>query len=149
MKQSEVKKSVMRYVRLRDTQFDVYVQYAKRFGIPVKSLFVLNALYDKPDGCTQMEVCIKAYSSKQTVSAILKGYLDRGYVELTEQPTDRRTKIVRLTNTGRKYAEGIVSPLSEAETAAMARLTPEQQAMLVDLTATFGDNLEDLLKEGV
>lgn len=108
MNQSEVNKNVIRYVRLRDTQFDVYVQYAKRFAIPVKSLFVLSALYDAPEGCSQMDICIKAYSSKQTVSAIIKGYLERGYVSLTELPTDRRNKLVRLTAAGRKYAESIV-----------------------------------------
>lgn len=147
MNQSEVYQNVVRYVRLRDTQFDVYVRYAKRFGIPVKSLFVLNALYDTPEGCNQMEICLKAYSSKQTVSAIIKGYLKRGYVELTELPRDRRNKLVRLTDAGRRYAEAIVPPLTHAETAAMARLTPEQQSMLVELTTVFGDHLQELLKE--
>lgn len=147
MDQSQVHNNVLRYVRLRDTQFDVYVRYAKRFGIPVKSLFVLNALYYTPEGCNQMEICLKAYSSKQTVSAIVKGYLERGYVELTELPTDRRNKLVRLTEAGRQYAEAIVPSLTEAETAAMARLTPEQQTLLVELTTVFGDYLQELLKE--
>lgn len=147
MDQSEVGKNVVRYVRLRDTQFDVYVRYAKRFGIPVKSLFVLNTLYYTPQGCNQMEICLKAYSSKQTVSAIIKGYVEQGYVELTELPTDRRNKFVRLTKVGRRYAAAIVPPLTKAETAAMARLTPEQQTMLVELTTVFGDHLQELLKE--
>ena len=147
MKESEVYKNVVHYVRLRDTQFDVYVRYAKRFGIPVKSLFVLNALYYTPDGCNQREICLKAYSSKQTVSAIIKGYLERRYVELTELPTDRRNNLVRLTEAGRRYAEGIVPSLTKAETAAMARLTPNQQTMLVELTTVFGNHLQELLKE--
>lgn len=147
MSQSDAYQNVVRYVRLRDTQFDVYVRYAKRFGIPVKSLFVLNALYYAPEGCTQMEICVKAYSSKQTVSAIVKGYLAQGYVELTELPTDRRNKLVRLTEAGWKYAEPIVPPLTDAETAAMAYFTSEQQNALVELTAAFGDYLEELLEE--
>jgi len=147
MSQHDAYQNVLRYVRLRDTQFDVYVRYAKRFGIPVKSLFVLNALYYAPEGCTQMEICVKAYSSKQTVSAIVKGYLAQGYVEITELPTDRRNKLVRLTEAGWKYAEPIVLPITEAETAAMKQLTPEQQNALVELTTAFGDHLEKLLEE--
>lgn len=147
MSQPDAYQNVVRYVRLRDTQFDVYVRYAKRFGIPVKSLFVLNALYYAPEGCTQMEICVKAYSSKQTVSAIIKGYLAQGYVELTELPTDRRNKLVRLTETGWHYAEPIIPPLSAAETVAMTYLAPEQQAALVELTAAFGDHLQRLLEE--
>ena len=147
MSQSEVSQNVSRYVRLRDTQFDVYVKYARRFGIPVKSLFVLDALYYTPEGCNQMEICRKAYSSKQTVSAILKGYLERGYVELTALPADRRNKLVRLTEAGRRYAETIVLPLTAAETAAMAQLTPEQQTLLVELTTVFGDPLQKSLEE--
>lgn len=147
MKQSEVYKNVQRYVRLRDTQFDVYVQYAKRFGIPVKSLFVLNALYYTPEGCNQAEICLKAYSSKQTVSAIIKVYQEKGYVELIELPTDRRNKLVRLTDAGWQYAKAIVPPLTDAEVAAMSQLTPEQQTMLVELTTAFGNHLYDLLQE--
>ena len=147
MSQPDAYHNVIRYVRLRDTQFDVYVRYAKRFAIPVKSLFVLNALYYTPEGCTQMEICVKAYSSKQTVSAIVKGYLAQGYVELTELPTDRRNKLVRLTEAGWKYAEPIIPPVTEAEAAAMAYFTPEQQNALVELTAAFGDHLEKLLRE--
>lgn len=148
MSQSKVSKNVVRYVRLRDTQFDVYVQYAKRFHIPVKSLFVLGALYDAPEGCNQAEICLKAYSSKQTVSAIIKGYLKLGYVEMTELAADRRNKLVRLTDAGWQYAETVVPPVTRAEVAAMARLTPEQQIMLVELTTIFGDHLAELLKEG-
>lgn len=147
MKQSEVLENVTRYVRLRDTQFDVYVQYAKRFAIPVKSLFVMSALYDAPEGCNQAEICLKAYSSKQTVSAIIKGFLAQGHVELTELPTDRRNKLVKLTKAGHQYAKTIVPPLTEAETAAMALLTPEQQTMLVELTAAFGDHLQKSLED--
>lgn len=147
MNKSAVYENVVRYVRLRDTQFDVYVRYAKRFGIPVKSLFVLNTLYYTPEGCNQMEICLKAYSSKQTVSAIIKGYLERGYVEFAELPADRRNKLVRLTKAGRRYAEAIVPPLTGAETTAMARLTPEQQTLLVELTTMFGSHLRELLKD--
>lgn len=147
MSQPDAYQNVLRYVRLRDTQFDIYVRYAKRFRIPVKSLFVLNALYYAPEGCTQMEICLRAYSSKQTVSAIIKGYLAQGYVELTELPADRRNKLVRLTEAGWKYAEPIVPPVTEAETAAMEQLTPEQQNVLVELTTAFGDHLQNLLME--
>ena len=147
MDQDDVCKNVARYVRLRGTQFDVYVRYAKRFGIPLKSLFVLNALYYAPEGCNQMEICLKAYSSKQTVSAIIKGYLTRGYVNLTEQSNDRRNKLVRLTDAGRQYADAIVPPVTEAETAAMARLTQEQQNTLVELTTAFVAHLQKILDE--
>lgn len=147
MNQPDIYQNVIRYVRLRDMHFDVYVRYARRFSIPVKSLFVLNALYYAPEGCTQMEICLKAYSSKQTVSAIVKGYLVQGYVEMAELPIDRRNKLVRLTEAGWKYAEAIVPPLTRAETSAMARLTPEQQNLLVELTTAFGDHLQDLLEE--
>lgn len=126
MSQPDAYKNVVRYVRLRDMQFDVYVRYAKRFGIPVKSLFVLNVLYYAKEGCTQMEICVKAYSSKQAVGAIIKGYMAQGFVELLELPTDRRNKLVRLTEAGRKYAEHIIPPVTEAETAAMAHFTPER-----------------------
>lgn len=147
MSQLDAYQNAVRYVRLRDTQFDVYVRYAKRFGIPVKSLFVLNALYYAPEGCNQMEICVKAYSSKQAVSAIVKGYLAQGYVELTELPSDRRNKLVRLTEAGWKYAEPIIPPVTEAETTAMAYLNPGQQNALVELTAAFGDHLQRLLEE--
>ncbi len=148
MKQDRMFQNLVRYCRLRDVQFHIYDTYARRQGIPVKSLFVLNAIYYSPQGCTQMEICQKAFSSKQTVNAIIKGYLKQGMVQLTEQPEDRRTKIVQLTKKGREYAKNLIEPVTVAEMLAIKTLTMEEQETLLQLSERFGNCLnKELLQE--
>ncbi|MDB2128016.1 MarR family winged helix-turn-helix transcriptional regulator [Enterocloster clostridioformis] len=90
-----------------------------------------------PDGCLQSEISERLSATKQTISAIIKKFLNQGYVSLTESETDRRNKIVRLTNAGIEYTRKIIPPAAEAEIDAMAELSEKDIAELVRLTTLF------------
>jgi len=71
MDTSNTEKKVIQSCMLRNAQFDIYAQYAKKHGMPTKSMFVLVALYYTPEGYMQMEICQYTFSSKQTVNTII------------------------------------------------------------------------------
>ena len=54
-----------------------------------------------------------------------------------ESATDRRSKIIRLTDAGIRYVEEIIPPAAEAEVDAMCALSEEDARELVRLTAQF------------
>lgn len=143
----EDKKNAYLYCKFRDEQFALYDEYAKRHGMLMKTLLVVNALFYTKDGMTQAEICKRTFHSKQTVNLIIKHLLADGYVTVAETPENRRNKIVQMTDAGRAYYEKIVRHITWAEDTAMSMFTPDEQKQLIDLSRTFTKNLIILVNQ--
>ena len=143
----EDRKNAYLYCKFRDEQFALYDEYAKRHGMSMKTLLVLNALFYAKDGMTQTEVCQRTFQSKQTVNLIVKNLLAEAYVTVTEVPENKRNKIVRMTEAGRAYCEQVVRHITWAEDTAMSLFSPEEQKDLIDLSRSFTKNLTMLVNE--
>lgn len=139
----EVRTYVNQYGRLRDIQFAAYELYARKHNLTAKELFVLDIILFSPEGCLQSEICQRLSATRQTISAIIKKFLLKGYIELSESPTDRRNKLVRFTEPGLRYAENIILPAANAEIEAMGQLSGEDIAELVRLTTLFSDCMKE------
>lgn len=101
----EDRKNAYLYCKFRDEQFALYDEYAKRHGMLMKTLLVVNALFYNKDGMTQTEICKRTFQSKQTVNLIIKNLLSGSYVTVAEVPENKRNKIVQMTAAGRAYCE--------------------------------------------
>ena len=143
----EDKKNAFLYCKFRDEQFALYDEYAKRNGMLMKTLLVVNVLFYAKDGMTQTEICHRTFQSKQTVNLIIKNLLAEGYVTVTEVPENKRNKIVCMTEAGKVYSERVVRHITWAEDTAMSMFTPEQQKTLIDLSRTFTKNLTMLVNQ--
>ena len=130
----EAKKNAYLYCKFRDEQFALYDAYAKKHGIMMKTLLVVNALF-----------CQRTFQSKQTVNLIMKKLLQDGHVRLEEDVHDHRHKLVYMTSSGRTHYEQVVRHITWAEDTAMAMLAPEEQRRLIDLSRTFSENLAKLV----
>jgi len=89
-------------------------QYAKNMGINITTLFVLELLAEEDGLYTQKILCEKLMLPKQLVYSVIKTFWEQGYVELTEAK-DRRHKNIRLTTSGKAYAESILVPFHSAD----------------------------------
>lgn len=143
----EDKKNAYLYCKFRDEQFAVYDEYAKRHGILMKTLLVVNVLFYAKDGMTQTDICRRTFQSKQTVNLIIKNLLAEGYVTVTELPENKRNKIVQMTEAGRAYCETIVRHITWAEDTAMSMFTAEEQKQLIDLSRRYTKNLTMLVNQ--
>ena len=143
----EDKKNAYLYCKFRDEQFALYDEYAKRHGMMMKTLLVVNALFYAMDGMTQTEICGRTFQSKQTVNLIVKNLLADRYVTVAEMPENKRNKIVRMTEAGRAYCEKVVRHITWAEDTAMSMFTAEQQEQLITLSRTFTQNLTMLVNQ--
>ena len=143
----EDRKNAYLYCKFRDEQFALYDEYAKRHGMLMKTLLVVNVLFYAKEGMTQKEICQRTFHSKQTVNLIMKNLLADGYVTAAEMPEDKRNKIVRMTDAGRAYCEKVVRHITWAEDTAMSLFTPEEQKQLIDLSRTFTKNLTRLVNQ--
>lgn len=147
----EDRKNAYLYCKFRDEQFALYDAYAKRHGMLMKTLLVVNVLfYDRVyshGGMTQAEICQCTFQSKQTVNLIVKNLLAEGSVTVAEIPEDRRNKLVQMTEAGKARYEKVVRHITWAEEMAMSMFTPEQQRQLIDLSRTFTKNLTMLVNQ--
>ena len=143
MDREKVRAYVNQYCRLRDVQYAAYELYARKHGLTAKELFVLDIIWFSPEGCLQTDICERLSATKQTISAIIKKFLKKGYVTLTESETDRRNKIIRFTSEGEEYVKGIIPPAANVEIDAMAEMAGEDIAELVRLTTIFSQHMKE------
>lgn len=147
MERAEVRAYVNEYCKLRDIQFAAYELYARKHGLTAKELFVLDMIWFAPEGCLQSEICERLSATKQTVSAIIKKFLQQDYVSLIESKTDRRKKIVCFTNAGIEYTRKIIPSAAHAEIDAMRELSGEDIAELVRLTTLFSRSMKEKFEQ--
>lgn len=143
----EDKRNAFLYCKFRDEQFALYDKYAKKNGILMKTFLVLNVLYYAKDGMTQKDICSRTFHSKQTANLIVKNLRGEGYVTLVENVDDKRNKTVKLTDSGRAYAEKPVKHITWAEDTAMSMFTQQEQEQLIALSRRFTQNLTNLVRE--
>lgn len=146
----EDRKNAYLYCKFRDEQFALYDEYAKRNGILMKTLLVVNVLfYDKvyeKGGMTQRDICARTFQSKQTVNLIIQNLLKDAFVTVEERKDNKREKLVQMTEAGMAHYEKVVRHITWAEDTAMSMFTPEEQKQLIDLSRTFTQNLTELVK---
>lgn len=55
----------------------------------------------EPEGSTSTELAARAHMTKQSMGELVRHLKEHGYVDVTVGPTDRRARIVQLTDRGR------------------------------------------------
>lgn len=123
----------------------LYDEYAKSIGLTYLGLNVLNVIYETGT-CMQKTICEKTRLPKQSVNVIIRSLWKQGYIEMKELDTDRRNKEIRLSESGKKYAEQTIGKLLMAEKSAMEQLTHEQRQSMVDLIKQVEINLREIIQ---
>lgn len=144
MKFEEVRTYVNKYCKLRDVQFAAYEMYARKHNLTARELFVLDIIWFAPDCCCfQSEICERMSATKQTINAIIKKFMNMGYITLEISQNDRRNKLVKFTNSGLEYVKKIIPPAADAEINAMGELNDNDIKELVRLTTIFSDYMKN------
>lgn len=115
----------------------VYEEWAKSYNLSYNSLLVLYSLWENKEGCTQTLICDEWVLAKQTVNSILKEFQNKGYVDFSTSSEDKRVKIVKLTASGRRFAEVPVAALWNLETSIMNTMGTQCANYLIDNMALF------------
>lgn len=133
-----------KFNRLMQGIENFYEIYAKSVGLTYMSLTVLEILYHAEGLYTQKDICKMSHYNKQAVSVIVKGFHEKGYVEFQKMENDRRNKYVLFTECGKKYADGIMGPLSQMEEKALSVLSDAERRMLLEMLERCHDRFQQL-----
>jgi DNA-binding MarR family transcriptional regulator len=103
---------------------------------------LLEPLLDGPHPMGQL--AIAAGVASPTASRMLDGLVERGYVERTMSPDDRRVVLVSLTPGGRRVALARRRRVSEARARIAAAIDPSEQPLAADILRRLADVMEEL-----
>ncbi len=118
----------------------VYYQWARWIGLKDNMLSLLYALSDgKP--YTQKQICDEWLIPKTTINTVIKECVVNGYVVLHHEPHTRE-KLIRLTDKGKEFADGIIRSVRLAEMEAFDETLKKYPVELAEIFAEFADQLK-------
>ncbi|SUT93671.1 MarR family winged helix-turn-helix transcriptional regulator [Actinobacillus lignieresii] len=109
---------------------DIYVQWAKKNGLPENEYFVLYSVYHN-EQCSQKTICEEWCLPKQTISFVCKQLIERGWLATEANPNDKRGKLLRLTEQGKAKIEPIIAEQTALESQSAVEFGEEKLALLV------------------
>lgn len=115
----------------------MYEEWSKEQGLSMNGYLILYSFYDETEAPTQKSISQKWMIPKQTVNTILKDYMKRGFIEAVSMPEDKRKKILKLTKSGKSYADEIIGKLQEKELFVMQELGIENMIKMNDIMEMY------------
>lgn len=137
MEDATLREQIERYYQLWCDATQLYEKWAKRRGITYNTVLTLCTLLSNQEQCTQKKICEQWGLPKQTVNTILKDFEQKGYVTFTNMPSDKRNKLISLTNSGSEYANEISSALYELDFYAIRKIGLARMTDLNDSLALY------------
>ena len=117
-----------------------YDEFAKQSNVSSALLWVLYALNDG-NSHTQIEISNDWELPKTTVNTVIKEIQQNGYVELIPIKGKRREMSIVLTESGKNYADRILSDLYKKEAEVYKTLRSEEYEV-VDLLERIAKKLK-------
>lgn len=128
---------------------DIYHKIALHYNLSDSTFWVLYTLYDNKYELTQKEICQDWYYSKQTINSAIKDLEKKEYIVLSYKEGSNKSKIVSLTNKGKKVAKESVGRIMEIENSAFSKIDGKEFDMVIDFfkknIAVFKEELNNIL----
>lgn len=120
-----------------------YGTFAKKMGVDTSELYVVDALWDEPEGLSQRSICEVCDMGKQTISAICKRLAARDVVVVHAGQVDKRERIMALTDEGREQWRLPVESMRELELKAAAAISPEGAELFVKVVRLYAKTFQE------
>lgn len=113
------------------------------FGIGTGQAVVLVSVCAM-DNAEPAQIADRAFIPRQTMTAILDKLEAQGFVVRAAHPSDRRRKILTLTESGFRKALEIWEGLDAFEESVMSVLSPDERAQLESISAKVAKRLNEI-----
>lgn len=120
-----------------------YGTFAKKIGVDTSELYVVDALWDEPEGLSQQSICEACDMGKQTISAICKRLAARDVVVANASQADKRERIMALTDEGREQWRLPIERMRELEMKAAAAISPEEAVLFVKVIKQYAKTFQE------
>lgn len=120
-----------------------YGTFAKKIGVDTSELYVVDALWDEPEGLSQRSICEACDMGKQTISAICKRLAARDVVVANASQADKRERIMALTDEGREQWRLPIERMRELEMKAAAAISSEEAVLFVKVIKQYAKTFQE------
>lgn len=120
-----------------------YGTFAKKIGVDTSELYVVDALWDEPEGLSQRSICEACDMGKQTIGAICKRLAARDVVVANASRADKRERIMALTDEGREQWRLPIERMRELEMKAAAAISPEEAVLFVKVIKQYAKTFQE------
>lgn len=125
----------------------LYNKWANKHNINNVRLFVLYTL-DRNEALTQKTISLYTGLAKQTVSSVIQTLKKENIIILLPSITsDKREKLVVLTDKGKEYCKELLTPLYEVEEKTFKLMGEERVKQMVDSINLFNTILDKEMKQ--
>ena len=140
---------IIRFNRIFKRLDDLYRQAARGSGVSECALWILYALRESDETLTQRMLCQRLMQPKQSINTALKKMEADGWILLTPDACDHRSKTISLTQEGLAAAQKTADPILAAESRALASFSSAETEGCFLLLARYAEKLACLLsREG-
>lgn len=102
------------------------------------------------DGAIQKEIAVFCHIEPASLTVLLNGMENKGYIERKNVGSNRRSLHVYLTETGRKYADRLNQEFARIEAEALEGFTKAETQQLQELLGRVYENMgNNQQKEGI
>ena len=123
-----------------------YAAWCRQNGVNYHEMLILYSLYI--DDIRTQKAISQAYGvPKQTINNLIRALQEKGYLTLAPNASNRQERILALTESGLRYAEGILLPLLALEESAICAMGAEAVRQMVDMALRYGGILEKAMRE--
>lgn len=119
----------------------LYVMWAKMHDLQFSEFKILFKLASQV-GYTQMKLSQEIYIPKQTIHSIILGFIKRGWVDLSFDPSNSKEKVIVVTESGNKYLNDIFQPLLDLEAKVVKQMGSEMVEQLIHINLRYAEILK-------
>lgn len=146
MSETKLEREIQSYLQAMQSMDTMYEEYAHKNGLTYMSLYILETIYEQ-NICTQKLISEITLYPKQTVNMVIRSFLQKGWVELKQDESDRRNKYIRLTENGEAFAKQVIEPYWNAIGDAFGELGNEERKIMVQALNTFSHSLVEKIQK--
>ncbi|MFT4230144.1 MAG: MarR family transcriptional regulator [Microbacterium sp.] len=109
-------------------------EWVRASGLTRQQAFTLGYIEEHQDrGVIARELAEMSGTTAASVTSLLQGLEDRGYITRTPSPDDSRVKLLAVTAEGSRLIEGFDEEMRRAQERLFATLSPADQEQLLGL----------------
>ncbi len=113
----------------------IYHVLAKRAGMSDSAFYILYAIAELGDGCSQKEISKRCSIQKQTIHSSVQNLAAKGVLYLSKGKG--RDKHIHLTELGERLVETEIYPVMEMEKEAFLGMEPGESQKLLELMEKY------------
>ena len=119
-----------------------YELWAASHGLTLYEMQIYyEMMKNKNEEVIQKDLCLMLDAPKTSINSIIKKQLKSGRIEMHVNPSNKREKVLSLTEEGRKFAEELIEPLFQYEEESAALISEQEMEAAIAVQNQFADIL--------